>query len=251
MAGRITSTQNYMKVKTWLIYVSIIATTSCSDRNTSTANVPSESNTGASATPEFTLSSVMKCEQTQLSKQFDLVIEVKRYSDEIKIWDSCGVKILIRNKLTKAYSDSILLSSVFFAGELFGNCDSMVSYTTKINIKRQIVDNMFGDIIVADVNFDNRDDIVVIREAGSNSGPLYKYFIQSGEALFRTDKFLTDSVAYFPDVIDSSKWQLITRARAGACCVSENIYQLDKSTREWKKVGHKMLGENSAVSPAN
>lgn len=201
--------------------------------------------------PEFTLSSATKCEQTKLSKQFDMAIDVKRYSDEIKIWDSCGVKILIRDKLTKVYSDSILLSSVFFAGELFANCDSMVSYTTKVNTKRQIFDNMFGDLIVADVNFDNRDDIVLVHEAGGSGGPLYKYFIQSEGAIFRADKFLTDSVAYFPDVIDSSKWQLTTRAIAGACCVSENIYQLDKSTREWKQVGHKMLGENSAASPAN
>jgi hypothetical protein len=221
---------------------------SCSSKHPEKDSTPLKSE---ESKPEFTLSSTMKCEQTKLSRQFDMVIDVKRYSDTSKIWDSCSVRILIRDKLTKAFSDSILLSSVFFAGELFANCDSMVSYTTKFNTKRPIVDNMFGDIIVADVNFDDRDDIVVVREAGSNSGSLYKYFIQSGEALFRTDKFLTDSVAYFPDVIDSSKWQLTTRAIAGGCCVSENIYQLDKSTKEWKRVGHKMLGENSAVSPAN
>jgi hypothetical protein len=241
-------------IKYSLVFL-IVIIYSCSSKHPAKDSTTGDTTTGTGANkPEFTFSSAMKCEQTRLSDQFDMIIDVERYSDTIKIWDSCALKILIRDKLTKAYSDSIVLSSVYFAGELFANCDSLTSYSTKFNADREIIGNMFGDIVVADVNFDKKDDIAVIHDAGGNSEPLYRYFIQSGEKKFSVDNFLTDSVTYFPHVIDKAKGRLITYAQAGACCVGRNTYQFDKSTKEWRHTEHKLFGQDStrfSVAPAN
>ena len=195
---------------------------------------------------KFTLLATTRCEQTHLSNQFDIAINLKRYSNT-ELHDSCDLKILIKNKRTKAHVDSIFLTSLFYFGDTFEKCDSTTSFTTNFNANRQVVDNYFGDIVVADLNFDNRDDIAIINDYGGNGGPLYSYFIQSNDERFTLDSFLTDSVTYFPSVIDKSKHRLITYVHAGACCTGEHIYQFDKSTKKWRQTKHKILGLKSGT----
>jgi len=186
--------------------------------------------------------STTKCSQNNLSNQFDIAIDFKRYSDTIEIHDSCALKILIKDKKTNAYVDSIFLTSLFYYGDTFANCDSSVtSFTTSFNANRQISDNYFGDMVVADFNFDNLDDIAIINDYGGNGGPLYSYFIQNNDKRFILDSYLTDSVTYFPSVIDKTRHRLITYVHAGACCVGRHIYKFDKSTNEWKQTSHKIL----------
>jgi hypothetical protein len=197
--------------------------------------------------PQFILQATTKCEQTKLSNQFDLVIDFRRYSDTMEFHDSCELRILIKDKRTATYVDSISLVSSFYYGDLFANCDNTTSYTTKFNSKRQVVDNYFGDIVVADLNFDNKDDVAVINDSGGNGGPLYSYFIQTGKKKFTLDNFLTDSVTYFPHSIDKTKHRLITYVHAGACCVGKHIYQLNKSMDKWKQTSHKILVLNSGT----
>ena len=133
----------------------------------------------------FNVLSTTKCEQTNLSNQFDISIDFKRYSDTAELHDSCAVKILIRYKQTNAYFDSIFLTSLFYYGDTFANCDSSAtSFTTGFNSNRQIADNYFGDVVVADFNFDNQDDIAIINDYGGNGGPLYSYFIQRNDKRF-------------------------------------------------------------------
>lgn len=119
----------------------------------------------------------------------------------------------------------------------------MTSYSTKFKTDREIVDNYFGDIVVADLNFDGIDDIAVINEIGGNGGPLYRYYIQTSDRKFVLNNFLTDSVTFFPTKIDKVKKRLITYVHAGACCVSKNVYQFSKASNTWKQTAHKILGE--------
>jgi hypothetical protein len=213
----------------------------CSSRQTPKDN----SNPGAKLTgniSKFNLGSTIHCEQKNLSYQFDLSINFKRFTDTIEVHDSCSVAVFIKDKNSQIKLDSIFITSVFYTGDLFFNCDSMtISYSTKYNSNRPVSDNYFGDIIVADLNFDNKDDIAIINDSGGNGGPLYSYFIQKDNNRFVEDKFLTDSVTYFPHKIDKSKHRLITYVHAGACCVGEHIYNLDKTTNKWKQTSHKLL----------
>jgi hypothetical protein len=117
----------------------------------------------------------------------------------------------------------------------------MTSYTTKFKADRAISDNFFGDIVVADLNFDGNDDIAVVNNGGGNGGPLYNFYIQTNDKRFVLDNFLTDSVMYFPTKIIKAKKRLITYVHAGACCVGENIYQYNKTKNTWTQTNHKII----------
>lgn len=188
------------------------------------------------------LESTNICNKTNLSNQFDLLINFKRFSKSHELHDSCTLSILIKDKNSDRTLDSISMNSLFYFGDIFFNCDSMTSYSTKFNSNRQVVDNYFGDIVVADLNFDNKDDIAVINDSGGNGGPFYSYFIQTNNRTFSLDKFLTDSVIYFPNKIDKSTREIVTLVHAGACCVGKHIYHLDKTTNCWRETSHKILG---------
>jgi hypothetical protein len=194
----------------------------------------------------FNLPSSRKCEQTRLSNQFDIEINLRRYSDTTEHHDSCFLKVLIKEKQTKAIVDSMFITSLFYFDDTFANCDSVMSFTTKYNSTRQAVDNYFGDIVVADLNFDNKDDIAIINDYGGNGGTFYSYFMQGKDKKFTLDSFLTDSVTYFPSVIDKTKQRITTYVHAGACCVGEQIYKYDKSKKEWRLIKHRILGKKAA-----
>lgn len=187
------------------------------------------------------LNSTLTCDQTKLSNQFDLSINLRRYTDTVENHDSCSVTVFIREKNSGRNLDSFFITPLLYFGDIFLNCESMTSYSTKYNSSREIVDNYFGDIVVADLNFDNKDDIAIINDNMGNGGPLYSYFIQTTNNKFTLDKFLTDSVTYFPKKIDKAKRRLITYVRAGAYSVGEHVYHLDKTNNEWKQTSHKYL----------
>lgn len=168
--------------------------------------------------------STTECEQTNLSNQFDITINLKRYSNTAEQRDSCVLKAFIKEKQTKSLVDSFNITSLFYFDDTFANCDSVMSFTTKYNFHREVVDNYYGDVVVADLNFDKKDDIAIINDYGGNGGTFYSYFIQRDNKKFALDSFLTDSMTYFPSIIDKSKQRLITYVHAGACC--SNIFRL-------------------------
>lgn len=189
------------------------------------------------------LTDSMFCDHNELSRQFDITIDFKRYTDTIEKQDSCFLTLYIKDKKSKSVIDSVNIISLSYYSFMFSRCDNVTSYTTKFKADREIADNYFGDIVVADLNFDEKDDIAVINDGGGNSGPLYGFYTQTSNKRFVMDRFLTDSVAYFPDRIQKSKRRLITLGHAGACCAGEHIYQLDKTTNQWKHIRYKVYGQ--------
>lgn len=178
------------------------------------------------------------CELTALSNQFDIFLDIKRVNDEREVYDSCIVKLIISDKKNKVKLDSIEYTSLYLFKSTYSNCDSVTSFSTKYHGKREVLDNNFGDIVVADFNFDDKDDIAFITEIGGNGGPIYSYHIQTADNKFIADSYLTDSVIYFPQNIDRKKKQLTTLVHAGACCMSVNVYQVNKSG-VWKQISNK------------
>lgn len=190
---------------------------------------------------KFITTHTNKCEQVNLSTQFDLSIDFKRYSDTIEKQDSCYLTVYIKDKKTKSTVDSFSISSLFYYSFMFLSCDGMTSFSTKFNADREIMDNYYGDIVVADLNFDGYDDIAVINDGGGNGGPLYSYYTQTTDKKFILDKFLTDSVEFFPSKINSKSKTLTTYVHAGVCGLSENIYKLDKKTNIWTEKSYRII----------
>lgn len=194
------------------------------------------------ATANYILKSTTDCCQKHVSQQFDLSINCLRFTDTIEKQDSVFLKIFLKDKTTKTSFDSIVVNPSPFFDFLFMSCDSMTSFSTKFKADREIVDNYFGDIVVADLNFDGKDDIAIINDGGGNGGSEYIYYIQTSNKKFVLETFLTDSVSYFPTKIDNTHKRLTTYVHAGACCVGEHIYQYDKTKNLWRQTSHKILG---------
>lgn len=191
--------------------------------------------------PKFTLAETNNCEQTKLSNQFDIAIDFKRYVDTIEIDQICFLQVLIKDKLSKTMIDSFSIKSSFIYSFMFLSCDSMTSLTTKFKADREIVDNYYGDIVVADFNFDTYDDIAVVNDGGGNGGPLYSFYLQNNDRKFIKDNFLTDSVIFFPSKFNSKDKTLTTYVHAGVCGLGEHIYKLDKNTNNWTEKSHRII----------
>jgi hypothetical protein len=222
-----------------LIILTIIIS-SCSTKQNKENDVL---NIQAIADSNYILTTKNFCEQSKISEQFDLIIDFKRYSDSIAEQDSSFLVVYIKDKNSKTILDSIVCNPCPFFDYYFLNCDSMTSYSTGFNSKREIVDNYFGDIVVADLNFDGNDDLAIINDGGGNGGPAYFFYTQTNKKTFIQDNYLTDSVTYFPTKINKTKKQITTYVHAGACCVGEHIYNLNKTTNKWNQTSHKILGQ--------
>jgi hypothetical protein len=149
---------------------------------------------------------------------------------------------LVKDKITKQKIQTVLITSNYLLGESsFVNCNNVRSYTTGLNQNAEVVDNDFGDIIVADFNFDKKEDFAVKREEGGNGGPLYNYYIQTSPTSFKLDKFLSEKMIWFPTTFDKSKKTLTTLVPGGAVSVYETTYKFDTLTNIWKEISQRII----------
>ncbi|MEI7597569.1 MAG: hypothetical protein WCK02_17620 [Bacteroidota bacterium] len=183
-----------------------------------------------------------KITYTDLSYLNIFEVNFKRMTNIDDCHDSCVVSVKIIDKKSKNLVDTLEITSAYFFDDVFCNNNRARSYITEKNFKMQAVDNNYGDLIIADLNFDEKEDIAVINDSGGNGGPFYSYYIQGVDNKFHLDKFLTDSMIFFPSKIIPKKSMLITYVHAGACGVSENKFKFDKSTKQWERAGRKIIG---------
>ena len=111
---------------------------------------------------------------------------------------------------------------------------------TDVNKDSENIDNDFGDLVVADFNFDGLEDFAVKRGEGGNAGPEYNFYLQSKDSEFELNRFLSDEMMYFPFVIDPKKKRLITLVHGNAYQMSEKIFEL-KGKKNWKVISHRLV----------
>lgn len=193
--------------------------------------------------PECILIKEHCCEQINLSHQFDIKIDFKRYQyrDTMYINEPCILKVFIKDKKTKLLIDTFSITSELYYSNMFLSCDSMTSYTTGFKADRVNPDNYFGDIVVDDVNFDGYDDIAIVNDSGGNSGPFYSFYVQNGNKKFNKDNYLTDSVTFFPSVRNSKNKTLTTCGHAGAGYEGVKVYKLNAKKNTWSKISDRRI----------
>ncbi|GAA4324951.1 XAC2610-related protein [Flaviaesturariibacter amylovorans] len=113
------------------------------------------------------------------------------------------------------------------------------SFITGVNQEKEALDNDYGDLVVADLNFDGREDVALKTNEGGTSGSYYTYFLQGGTGRFEKSDYLTDSVSLFPGTIDARRKRLITFGHAGACGVGEHRYRYHPATRSYRKEAYR------------
>lgn len=170
-------------------------------------------------------------------KEFDLSFCFQLFESDEQYFYSL---IYVHDKQSGLTTDSIFIVSEYMHSD-FLNCNNMVSYSTNFKADRDIVDNHFGDLVVADFNFDGKDDIAVINDRGGNGGPLYSFFLQQENKKFLLDNFLTDSMIFFPSEINRKNKTLTTYVHVGMCGLSERVFKLNGKTNTWTEKSSRMI----------
>lgn len=175
------------------------------------------------------------CYFNQLSKQFNFRLNV-RYHRE----DSAIIYVTTLHKKTDELIDSILIKSEYLMyPPMRGNCEDVRSYSTGHNEYKAIVDNSYGIFVVADFNFDQKDDFAVAVDNGGNGGYIYAFYLQTKNGGFVIDEFLSKEMLRFPETFDKNKQSLMTSVHANVEQNCETVYQLSGNT--WKQTSQKLV----------
>ena len=173
------------------------------------------------------------CLHKNLSKEFNFKIiltKIKIPNEEI---DNNSVKVIIINKKTNQKQE-INYGASFLFGKTFENCETVRSYSTNINKNAEIEDNDFGDLIIADFDFDNREDFAIKNDSGGNGGPTYNYYIQNENNKFILDKYLTKKMEFFPRKLNPKSKELVTYVHANAYQLNEQTFAYNSKSKKWK-----------------
>ena len=150
-----------------------------------------------------------------LSKTLNYQSFIKRIPTEYT--DSCIVKIVVSGKTDKNIVYETDITSTYLLGNnTFAN-ENVRSYITGKNINKDVIDNDYGDLVVADFNFDGLEDFAIKREEGGNAGPFYNFYIQSTRNTFAIDKYLSDTIISFPNEMDFEQ-KKVTNVSKSKCC---------------------------------
>jgi hypothetical protein len=180
----------------------------------------------------FNFSYSQNCIDFKLSKQF--IFEI--YFESLDNCDLGKAKIIIdvflkKNKLKiesiKINSESILKS------ESFKNCTTNKQYIDKINSIIKNYDRDFGDLVIADFNFDGQEDIAIKKEEGGNGGPLYNYYIQIENYKFQLDDYLSKEMETFPYFFDTKKMELKVNKRIDSTKYQIIIFKYNSKNKTW------------------
>lgn len=176
---------------------------------------------------------------TGLSKNFNFQSVIKRYQTDLT--DSCIVSVTVSDKITNKTIYTVDFTTDFLLGDSSFMNNNVRSYITGENKDEEVYENDFGDIVVADFNFDKLEDFAVKREEGGNGGPLYNYYIQTLDTSFVLNKFLSDTMIWFPVYFNKSNRTLVTVVRADAFGNEETTYKLNTGTGNWAETQRRYI----------
>lgn len=128
------------------------------------------------------------------------------------------------------------------AASLFYYSGNSRSYFTGYGKDEDAAEGMYGDIVVADFNFDGREDFAVMREVGHAA--FYDFYLQTTAGKFEEEKWLTKNMELFPD-IDSIQQTLTTFARSGVCCYTLQVYQYLPASKSYQFVRRERRDANT------
>ncbi|PIF29991.1 hypothetical protein CLU81_0377 [Flavobacterium sp. 9] len=180
------------------------------------------------------------CLHKNLSKDFNFKITVRKIKNPNNEIDSNSVKIIVSNKISNKKQEINFGSSYLFE-KTFIDCKTVRSYSTGINKNNKAIDNDFGDLIITDFNFDNREDFAVKNDSGGNGGPTYNFYIQDKNKNFALDEFLTSQMEFFPSKFIIKSKRLVTYVHANAYQLSENIFEYNEQLKKWKYKSSKLI----------
>jgi hypothetical protein len=180
------------------------------------------------------------CVHPDLSEKYEYKVNMRRYPYKHKEGDSCAVRLFISDKKTSKVVQKISFSSLFYFKDVFVNCDHARSYITNKNIDKDATQNDWGDIIIADLNFDDREDIAIKNNSGGSSGATYSFYFQNAKGVFEINTHFAELIEFFPSEINKSKMTLTTVSHRYASHDCKTVYQYDLKKRSWTMINESL-----------
>lgn len=174
------------------------------------------------------------CNYDMLSNQFDF--ELSREGTNT----SGQIVVKIYSKDLRVITQQIQLDIKSLPEKVFLDCNAVRSYQTTYNCTNGVERNDFGDFIVADFNFDGKDDFAVKTSFSEFNEPVYTFFVQDSKDWFVKDAFLTDEMKFFPNSRSFKERILITKTYATNETCLEKKYKLSKKNK-WKLKGQQVV----------
>ena len=170
-----------------------------------------------------------------LSNKYVYKIGIIKKIDTNGINKESKISLFIFNKRDK------LIQTIHFKEDLlfdtvFKDNKNVRSYVTGKNKDAEVSDYDFGDLVIADLNFDGREDIAVKYDSGGNSGPSYNFYMQDNSGRFWKDNYLTTYVASFPRYINRKNKTITTQIHATFDQEGRKTFKHNGKTRKWHLV---------------
>jgi hypothetical protein len=184
----------------------------------------------------------------------DSVIELKHFYTDFS--NSYDYSLIYYEKLKGKYVDSHFWTIMIF--DKVGNLvDSIIqdvyvnradfvdfkqsrSFITGKNTDLKVLDNYYGEFVVADFNFDSKDDFAIRNDLGGNGGAFYSFYINIGSG-FELSNFLTDSLLYMPYEYDKNNKRLKSSYFSTVCGFVEEVLQYSQENASWDFISRKFV----------
>lgn len=174
--------------------------------------------------------------RTDLSNEFDYDISVNHWKTADSIRGFSEWKLTVIDKVTGQFTDSICLGSESYY-EFVGNDRNRIrSLVTNTTDGFELHDNDQGDLIIADLNFDRKEDIALVRKSWGNGGPIYDFYIQGKHGQFSRDHYLSEIVMSFPEEINQAQRTIRTRTHANVMGAVIETYKFVGGKGQWRFV---------------
>lgn len=172
-----------------------------------------------------------RCSHAGLSNKYDFKRKIVRKELPNRL-DSYLITITVSSKSTKQVIQTVEVKSNYLIGS-YSACKNVRSYETGLNQNEEVIDNDYGDLVIADFNFDQKFDFAVKREEGTYTGPIYNYYIQQESGSFKIDTYLSETVLWFPSDFDAEN-KILKTSVPSAVGVHVATYKFNPLNGVWK-----------------
>ena len=191
--------------KTLITLLTIFSLASCQNKPSQTNAVPDTLKTTTDTTKAKQKFGLI-CDNNTVSDEFDF--QLSGYTPTGDEDDDNHVSLAIISKKDKQLVQTITLEK----GAAFRYDCSSFSFAKDNAVKDSVSDGIYGDLVVADFNFDGKEDLAVAFEVGFSE--FYNFYLQDN-GKFVLNNYLTDSVGLIPN-LDVANKTLTTWIREGA-----------------------------------
>jgi len=178
-------------------------------------------------------SHAQECMHTNLSHHFNYQISVSRTLDKDSVLTNAKIVLRIYDKHSKKLVQKIDVENSNSIYDAFKDCTKVRSYITGYRKNAEADDCDYGDLIVADLNFDGREDFVINGGYSADAGPNYIFYFQDKPGHFKLSHFLSDRMASFPTYIDAKQKTLVQVYVLGRHQYTKT-FKYNVHTRKWR-----------------